>query len=191
MALATCLLGAASAQAQPFVYVANQGSANVSQYNAIGGPLSALTPASVTAGGGSVGVAVSPDGKSVYVANSGFEDTVSQYDVGADGTLTPKTPAAVAASSAPIAVAASPDGKSVYVTNNYRQLGVAVRRRAGRRAHTQDPIHGAGRHRPDRVAVSPDGKSVYVANSDSLRGHRVAVRRRRGRRAHTQDAPPS
>ena len=58
---------------------------------------------------GPSGVAVSPDGGSVYVTNH-FSNTVSQFDVGVDGTLQPKSPAMVAAGDGPAGVAASPDG---------------------------------------------------------------------------------
>ena len=54
----------------------------------------------MAAGAGPFGVAVSPDGRSVYVANA-IGDTVSQYDVGAGGALQPKTPATVAAGAGP------------------------------------------------------------------------------------------
>ena len=58
-------------------------------------------------------LAVSPDGKSVYVTNHNGE-TISQYDVGAGGLLAAKSPPTVhRGESAGIAV--SPDGKSVYV----------------------------------------------------------------------------
>ena len=41
-------------------------------------------------------VAVSPDGKSVYVTNdAAVNPSVSQYDVGAGGTLSPQGPATV------------------------------------------------------------------------------------------------
>ena len=62
-------------------------------------------------------VAVSPDGKSVYVTNRAvFGGSVSQFDVVAGGALTPKTPPTVAAG-IPCGVAVGPDSKSVYVTN--------------------------------------------------------------------------
>ena len=57
------------------------------------------------------GVAVSPDGKSVYVADSGKAE-VSQFDVAADGSLTHKKPATVLAGAAPRGVAVSPDGRN-------------------------------------------------------------------------------
>ncbi len=74
----------------------------------------ALTPESAARwppGAARRGVAVSPDGQSVYVTNRSSSD-VSQYDVGAGGALSPKSPATV---SSPIAdrraVAVSPDGQ--------------------------------------------------------------------------------
>jgi len=51
--------------------------------------LSFKGPHAMAAGDGpSAGVAVSPDGKSVYTVNSG-SDTVSQYDIGRGGALSP------------------------------------------------------------------------------------------------------
>jgi DNA-binding beta-propeller fold protein YncE len=70
----------------------------------------------VPAGQGSVDVAVSPDGRSVYVTN-GLSQSVSQYDVGPGGALSPKSPAAVPAGQFPFGVAVSADGRSVYITN--------------------------------------------------------------------------
>ena len=59
-----------------------------------------MSPATVAAGLNPEGVAVSPDGESVYVANVS-SDNVSQYDVGAGGALSPKNPATVAAGTCP------------------------------------------------------------------------------------------
>jgi DNA-binding beta-propeller fold protein YncE len=58
----------------------------------------------VAAGAEPLGLAVSPDGQSVYVANQAG-DNVSQYDVGAGGGLSPKSPATVTAGSIPQGVA--------------------------------------------------------------------------------------
>src|SRR5256714_3042202 len=118
VSLFAVLLLPATAHALGSAYVANDGSANVSQYAiATAGELSALSPATVAAGSVPVGVAVTPDGKSAYVTNAGSA-SVSQYDVDAlTGALSPKTPATVAAGSPPAGVAVTPDGKSAYVTN--------------------------------------------------------------------------
>ena len=117
--VAACGVFAAAASADPFVYVTNRGGDNtVSQFAAgAGGVLSADSPPTVATGGAPLGVAVSPDGSNVYVANL-FDGTVSEFDVGAGGVLTPKSPATVATGNYPYAVAVSPDGSSVYVTNS-------------------------------------------------------------------------
>ena len=65
------------------------------------------TPSAVASGTDPLGIAVSPDGNSVYVTNLG-DNTVSQYDVGAGGLLSPKTPATVTAGSEPAGIAVTP-----------------------------------------------------------------------------------
>jgi DNA-binding beta-propeller fold protein YncE len=59
-----------------------------------GGGLALKAPPAVPTGLFPFDVAVSPDGRSVYVTNFNGKN-ISQYDVGAGGTLTPKSPATV------------------------------------------------------------------------------------------------
>jgi YVTN family beta-propeller protein len=81
----------------------------VSQFDVgAGGLLAAKSPATVPAGTNPAGVAVSPDGRGVYVTNGG-SDNVSQYDVGTGGVLVPKTPTAVTAGDSPLGIALSPN----------------------------------------------------------------------------------
>jgi YVTN family beta-propeller protein len=107
-----------AAQAQPFVYVTGESGA-VSQFDAIGGSLVALTPPLVESSppeSTPAGVVVSPDDESVYVANQ-FDDSVSQCNVRDDGTLSSKAPAKVTADKHPVSVVVSSDGRSVYTAN--------------------------------------------------------------------------
>ena len=162
--LAACLAWSASAQAQPFVYVTNAASNSVSQYDATGGALTPLAPPTVPTGNQPIGVAVSPDGKSVYVVNQS-DDTVSQYDIGVAGALTLKTPATVSTGSGPVFVAITPDGKSVYVTNRggtVSQYDVGSGGALTPKTPTMVSTGGSGL--APTVAVSPDGKSAYVSN---------------------------
>ncbi len=104
------------------VYVANftggEGPGSVSQYDVgAGGRLLAKTPAAVPAALRPQRVAVSPDGRSVYVTGGEINGVVSQYDVGAGGALSAKTPATVKAGAEPVGVALSPDGHSVYTAD--------------------------------------------------------------------------
>ena len=158
LALTTGLASASS------LYVTNLNDGSVSQY-AVGsdGTLSPLSPAVVPAGPGhSVGIAISPDGKSVYVANIG--GTISQYDVGPGGVLTPKSPASVPAGPGANGIAISPDGTSLYVAdfgiNAVSQFDVGP---AGALAPKTPATVPTGGH-PDDLAVSPDGNSLYVSN---------------------------
>src|SRR5262245_37844699 len=105
------------------LYVANEGSADVSQYDLESdGTPTPKTPATVAASGGPRGIAVSPDGDSVYVVN-GSGESVSQYDVGPGGALAPMTPATVPTGEAPFGIAVSPDGGNVYVANTVGGTG--------------------------------------------------------------------
>lgn len=88
------------------VYVANSGSNTVSQYRADGGgALSQLAPAVATKDRSPFALALSPNGRSLYVAS--FIDAVlDQYDVAGDGTLAAKSTPSVLAGSRPQAVVA-------------------------------------------------------------------------------------
>ena len=81
------LASVAPAQAAPSVYVTNGDHVSVSQYGiGAGGLLAPLVPPTASAQDFPLGVAVSPNGKSVYVANEGRYDSVSQFNVAAGGT---------------------------------------------------------------------------------------------------------
>jgi 6-phosphogluconolactonase len=106
-------------------YVTNSINDTVSQYrvNRRDGTLTPLTPATVTAGiagapgnGFVDGIVVTPDGRSVYVANSG--GTVWQYNVDPrTGALAPKTQPNIASGNGSEDIAVSADTNSVYVSN--------------------------------------------------------------------------
>ncbi len=142
---------------------------------------------------GASGVAVSPDGSSVYVA-SYSDNSVSHFtrtaggsltfagciaDTNAEGCIVPEDAALAGASG----VAVSPDGSSVYVVSpsedsisHFTVFGSGSLAFAGCDADTnaagcdvgfQDSLNGAS-----GVAISPDGSSVYVASfSDNSISH--------------------
>ena len=119
VAVAVATGGPPSAGAAPFVYVTNfdvshpqQANGTISQYEI--GPAGRLLPLAtptVVTGRFPIGVAVSADGKSVYVAASA-DHRLFQYDVGTNGELTPKVPASVPSGQFPQFIAISPDGTS-------------------------------------------------------------------------------
>ena len=79
------------------------------------GGLTAKNPSGLGLGfGTSYGLAVSPDGRSVYVGVPGAgagPSTVFQFDVGPGGALVPKTPSTVPAGDASVAIAVGPLSK--------------------------------------------------------------------------------
>jgi DNA-binding beta-propeller fold protein YncE len=167
---AIALAGAAApaAQAAPFVYVTNEDSASVSQFNsATGGLLAPLSPPAVVSGPGSRELAISPDAANLYVT-SRDGNTVSQYDVGPSGKLISKSPPSVATDELPFGIDVSPDGRSAYVANfiggccggTISQYDVGP----GGKLAPKSPPTVFGDADPFAVAVSPDGKSVYVTN---------------------------
>jgi DNA-binding beta-propeller fold protein YncE len=150
-----------------YVTTVLEGSApgTVSQYDIDpSGRLSPKTPPTVAAGDSPIDVAVTPDGKSVYVTNFSA-DTVSQYGVGPVGRLSPRTPPTVAAGDGPIDVAVAPDGSSVYVPNFNADTVSQYDVGPGGKLTPKSPAALAAGDGPSGVEVNPDGKSVYVTNS--------------------------
>jgi DNA-binding beta-propeller fold protein YncE len=97
------------------LYAADFNLDSISQYDI--GADGRLTPkaagATLAGGTGPTGVAVSPDGASVYLGNfggsEGGETTISQYTAGSGGALTPKSPATVTTGPGPWWMFALPD----------------------------------------------------------------------------------
>lgn len=113
------------------------------------------------------GLAFSPDGSLLYVANAG-DGTVSVIEATATGSTPPYSFATVATpqvGGAPQQVAVSPDGKYIYVTvDNGTQAGsLVVLQNQGDNQFSQLTSITAGIN-PRGVAVSPSGAQIFVAN---------------------------
>jgi 6-phosphogluconolactonase (cycloisomerase 2 family) len=110
-----------------FLFVANQGqqsapaSGTISVFSVqdatltevMGSPFPTAAPLA-SSGTGPTGVAVTPDGKFLYVANQ-FDATVSQYSIDASGALTQES--TVGVGTAPSALGITPNGGFLYVGN--------------------------------------------------------------------------
>ena len=127
-------------------------------------PAGLPTPkATVPTGSGPWGVVVAPDGRSLYVADSGDPETISQYDILADGSLVPKSPPRVAhTGTGSRYLAVSPNGRNLYIAHS------------GTGGMSQFDIDAAGRLSPKTppsipgsplsvgFALTPDGRSLYL-----------------------------
>ena len=116
-----------------------------------------------TAGSQPWDAVAAPDGRSLYVADSGDPETISQFDILADGSLAPKSPPRVPLSGTGSRhIAMSPDGAHLYVAHS------------GTGGMSQFDVDGAGRLTPKTpatiagpsltigLAVTPDGRSLYL-----------------------------
>ena len=169
------------------VYVANVAatssdiSGSVAQFDVgAGGVLSPKSPATVATGTSPFGVAVSPDGGSVYVTN--LPSSVSQYDVGPGGVLSPKSPATVAAGDPglgpAIGVAVIPTTKVSTSPPIAASAAASLSSMSAREVCSRPrPGLGDGGLAAAQIAVSPDGGSVYVTNlfSDNVSQYDVGA----------------
>ena len=123
----------------------------------------------IPTGAGPAGMAFSPDGRTLYVANSG-DGTLSAIAVTPTGTIPQYTFAPLATvhvGGSPQQVAVSPDGAYVYVTvDNGTQPGSLEVLAAGANGPTRLAGVPVDLH-PRGVAVLPGGLQVYVSNSGS------------------------
>ena len=175
--------GPACAELSPdgkFLYVAGSYDDAVSVYrrSAVTGQLSFIQAIRDGASGanlldGAAGLAVSPDGKHVYVAShtddsltvfsrdalTGMLTFVEAHQDGVGGIIT---------LNGAYSVTVSPDNKHVYVTSYFDNVVSAFQRdtTTGRVTFWSGEGDVFGINKPMSVAVSPDGKHVYVANNE-------------------------
>ena len=128
------------------------------------------------------GIAISPDGSSVYVTKSANDDNkiLAVHGRGRWGTLTPMATPTVAAGAEPNEIVVSPDGHSAYVTNGATlgpERDLAVHRRCRRGADADGNPDGP-RRLPAEQACGQSGRS-----------QRLRHQRSRGRSTSTRSVP--
>jgi 6-phosphogluconolactonase (cycloisomerase 2 family) len=165
-----------------YAYVANYGSASVSEYTiGTGGQLSPVGAGTVATGSYPNGVTIDPADKHAYVANL-KDSTVSQFSIGTDGVLNPLTPATVSTLPTstgvtnPSTIAIEPYGKYAYVANFGDEVPAPP---TGPSTITQYTVNadgtltlnsaptavsGSGPNAIVFVAVSPTVEYAYVVN---------------------------
>lgn len=112
-------------------------------------------------------VAVSPDGRSLYVTAANGQ-AVGVYARAASGRLTAR--GSVGGLSRPQSVAVSPDGRSVYVGGD--RLWVFARAASGALGLVETQPVGA-----QALAVAPDGGAVYAGSGGGYHGSLTAFAR--------------
>ncbi len=126
---------------------------------------------------GAMGVAVSPDGKSVYVSSGRFQgdNAISAFSVGSDGRLSflqefLDAQGDLQGFKGGNHLIVSPDGKNVYASATVSCAVAAFRRdpATGKLTYLQTLPDGGdgGENGAASVGISPDGKYVYVATED-------------------------
>jgi YVTN family beta-propeller protein len=109
---------------------------------------------SIEVGEGPIGMAVSPDGNTLYVSNE-LDSTVDVIDTGSHAILW-----TIPVSSGPVGLAVSPDGEYVYVACRYSNqvniISVKSRQVSGSLSVQPEPLH---------VTFTPDGKRAYVTHA--------------------------
>ena len=173
-------MAAAPVARAPFVFVADTGRNEISQFGSSpsgSGGLRPLTPKTVASGPGPYDVAVSPQGTSVYVVDGAGSTAgqISQYTINpASGKLTPKSPKTVPTAGGPSGIiAVAPDGKSAYVPDfTAKAISQYTIKPATGKLTPMSPKTVADPGGPTGIKVAPDSRYVYITNTELHIGHK-------------------
>ncbi len=137
--------------APPTAYVINSGSNNVTPVNTLTG----AAGANVGVSGNGLGVAVTPDGRYLYVPN--YNGTVTPINTATDAAGT-----SIPGFSEAGAIAISPDGTTAYVGDDGTASAtpMTITPGGGGLAGSTIPTDS----HPYGIAIAPDGLTAYVSN---------------------------
>jgi 6-phosphogluconolactonase (cycloisomerase 2 family) len=128
------------------------------------GTLGTKPVSTVATGNGANGIAITPNGKSLYVAVS----AVWQYTINpTTGQLAPKSPATVAAPGNAHEIAIAPDGKNAYVVTLGNNTVSQYRINPKTGALSSKPASTARTVvHPESIKIAPDGQTAYVTSEN-------------------------
>jgi 6-phosphogluconolactonase len=167
LALAMFGLAASVAQATGTLYVSNYGAGTVSAYSiaadgslntVAGSPFEAAVP---------LGVAVSPDGRYLYVADFTWSGGVSAFAIAPDGDLSPVAGSPFPAKPGTWGLAIAPDGRHLYAANGGANnvSAYSIEANGILTAVPGSPFPaGSG---PTNLAITPNGRFLYSTNEES------------------------
>ncbi len=166
--VAAGLAAPSAAQATRSVYVTNSGTFLTGLAPFATSSSGSLTPVGtpVAAGDDANGVLVSPDARTVYVADTA-DDDITSYSIGASGALTLIGRSSVDGNQ-PTGLGITPDGSYLFVTNRDSSESApsvsvfAIDPATGAPTLISTPPVNVGVHDPRAVVVSPDGRFAYV-----------------------------
>lgn len=156
-----------SSSTTAFFWVATAGDQMVRSYNLnlTSGAIS-QTGTAVATGAQPEAMAITPDGKSLFITNSS-DSSISAYSVNSDGSLSAKgtTPSS---GQLPVALATDPSGKFLFVVDqqsgdisSYTISATSLTAVGATPTQTSSSFPSS----PSGLAVSPSGNFVYVANN--------------------------
>jgi 6-phosphogluconolactonase (cycloisomerase 2 family) len=127
------------------------------------GTLAPIPGATKVIGATAYGVAITPNGKFVYVANFN-DDTISEFAIGGDGSLTELAGSPLTTSFFPAGFAVSSDGRFLYVAHASSPGRVSAYSIGadGALSPLTTPFYTTGTA-PFSINLTPDGKFLYVA----------------------------
>lgn len=119
---------------------------------------SAAARTAIPVGGRADAIAITPNGKAVYVCN------FNSRSLTPISTATNKAGPSIALATSPLTLAITPDGSTVYAAGEDGGSGTVVP------VSTATNTAGAGppikvRSKPFSMAITPDGKTLFVVNS--------------------------
>lgn len=165
-------VGVAMSPTAPFLYVANQGSGDITAFTVDPGAgglgTVANSPFKIVPASNPTAMAISPNGNFLFVANA-TQATVAAFAIGSKGELTaaPGSPFAVGSGATPNSITVEHSGRFLYVADpaNNAVVGFAIQSNGSLTAINGSPFPAGTQ--PSAVASDPQGALLFTANTGS------------------------
>jgi DNA-binding beta-propeller fold protein YncE len=148
-----------------YLYVTNGNQTSISTFAiASDGSLTQVGAPAGTIVGIPSGIAESPDGNNLFVAEDGGIGTIGAFTIGTDGRPVPNGEPVEAGGAGPAYLAVSPNGSHLYASvQGPGDIATFSIGPDGKLAMVGSPLHSGAT--ADGIAVSPSGRNVYMANN--------------------------